>query len=178
MKNFTKALLGMALLAGAAVPAVAADYTPPEAVVTASSFYIRGDGGWSWLNTDDNNDSALVLGGGVGYQINDNLRTDLRADWAGLGSDDDSSFTTVLGNVYFDIPTQTILTPYLGAGIGYGWSESNASDDDGVAFGLMAGVEVNLTENLSADVGYRYRQILSDDSIFANEALIGLRYSF
>ena len=48
---------------------------------------------------------------------------------------------------------------------------------NGVAFGLMAGVEVNLTDNLSADIGYRYRQIFSEDA-YDNEALIGLRYSF
>lgn len=176
MKNFTKALLGLGLLAGVAAPAAAADYAPDEAVVTASGFYLRGDAGWSWLNTDDDDNSVLVLGGGVGYQFNDNLRTDLRGDWAGIGNDD-SSFTTVLGNVYFDIPTETIFTPYVGAGIGYGWAESNDNDDDGVAFGLMAGVEVNLTDNLSADVGYRYRQILSED-VYDHEALAGLRFSF
>jgi opacity protein-like surface antigen len=175
MKNLTKALLGLGLLAGATAPAIAADYAP-EAVVTASGFYLRGDGGWSWLNTDEDDDSVLVLGGGIGYQFNDNLRTDVRADWAGLG-DDDSSFTTVLGNVYFDIPLETILTPYLGAGLGYGWVKSDGNDDDGAAFALMAGVEVNLTENLSADVGYRYRQILSEE-VYDHQALVGLRFSF
>jgi opacity protein-like surface antigen len=176
MKNITRALIGLGLLVGAAAPAIAADSYAPEAAVTASGFYLRGDGGWSWLNADDEDDSVVVLGGGVGYQFNDNLRTDLRADWAGLGSDD-SSFTTVLGNVYFDIPTDTLVTPYLGAGLGYGWAETNDNDEDGVAFGLMAGVEVNLTDNLSADVGYRYRQILSEE-VYDHEALVGLRFSF
>jgi opacity protein-like surface antigen len=176
MKIITKALLGLGLVVCAAAPAFAADAYAPEAPVTASGWYIRGDAGWSWLNTDDEDDSGFVLGGGVGYQFNDNLRTDLRGDWAGIGSDD-TSFTTVLGNVYFDIPTDTIITPYLGAGVGYGWAETSGDDDDGVAFGLMAGVEVNLTENLSADVGYRYRQILSEE-VNDHEALVGLRYGF
>lgn len=176
MKNITKALLGLGLLAGASASAIAADSYAPEAAVTASGWYLRGDGGWSWLNADDDGNSVFVLGGGVGYQINDNLRTDLRGDWAGLGNSD-SSFTTVLGNVYFDIPTDTIITPYLGAGLGYGWAETTGGDDDGVAFGLMAGVEVNLTDNLSADVGYRYRQILSED-VYDHQALMGLRFSF
>ena len=177
MKNFTKALLGLGLLAGAAAPAFAADAYAPEPVVTASGLYIRGDAGWSWLSTDDSDNSVGVIGGGVGYKFNDNLRTDLRADWAGIGNND-NSFTTVLGNVYFDIPTETMLTPYLGAGVGYGWAESNGNDDSGAAFALMAGVEVNLTDNLSADVGYRYRQILSDDTAHDHEALVGLRFSF
>ena len=175
MKNFTRALLSLGLLAGVAAPAIAADYTP-EAVVTASGLYLRGDGGWSWLSTDEDDDSVLVLGGGLGYQFNDNLRTDLRVDWAGL-SDDESSLTTVLGNVYFDIPLETILTPYLGAGVGYGWVDSSGNDDNGAAFALMAGVEVNLTDKLSADVGYRYRQILSEE-VYDHQALVGLRYGF
>jgi D-3-phosphoglycerate dehydrogenase len=80
MKNFTRALLSLGLLAGVAAPAIAADYTP-EAVVTASGLYLRGDAGWSWLGTDEDDDSVLVLGGGLGYQFNDNLRTDLRVDF-------------------------------------------------------------------------------------------------
>ena len=175
MKNFTRVLLSVGLLAGVAAPAIAADYTP-EAVVTASGVYLRGDAGWSWLSTDEDDSSVLVLGGGLGYQFNDNLRTDLRVDWAGLG-DDDSSLTTVLGNVYFDIPLETIVTPYIGAGVGYGWVDSTGNDEDGVAFALMAGLEVNLTEDLSADIGYRYRQILSEE-VYDHQALVGLRYGF
>lgn len=175
MKNFTRVLLSVGLLAGVAAPAIAADYTP-EAVVTASGMYLRGDAGWSWLSTDEDDSSVLVLGGGLGYQFNDNLRTDLRVDWAGLG-DDDSSLTTVLGNVYFDIPLETIVTPYIGAGVGYGWVDSTGNDEDGVAFALMAGLEVNLTDDLSADIGYRYRQILSEE-VYDHQALVGLRYGF
>ena len=48
--------------------ALAADYTP-EPVVTASNFYLRGDLGWSWLETQNNNDSVFELGGGVGYRF-------------------------------------------------------------------------------------------------------------
>lgn len=177
MNKLTKALLGLGLLAGATAPALAADAYAPEAVVSETSFYLRGDLGWSWLGTDGDNESVAVIGGGVGYQFNDNLRTDLRGDYAGVGNDD-VSFGSVLANVYFDIPTETIFTPYIGAGLGYGWAETSTGEQNGVAFAGMAGVEVNLTDNLSADVGYRYRQILSDDTVHDNEALVGLRYSF
>lgn len=177
MTFITKALLGLGLLAGlTSTAAIAADAYAPETPVTNSGFYIRGDLGYSWLNTNDDNTGAGVLGGGVGYRFTDNLRTDLRADWAGLGNDDDY-LTTVLGNLYFDIPTQSIVTPYLGAGVGYGWSGSHDGSTTGAAFAAMAGIEVNLTDNLSADVGYRYRQIFSED-VYDNEALVGLRYGF
>lgn len=176
MKFITKSLLAAGLLtAVSGTAALAADYTP-EPVVTASGFYVRGDAGWSWLNTKKDDNSVAVLGGGVGYRFTDNLRADVRGDYAGVGNDD-HYFGTLLANLYFDIPTQTIVTPYLGAGLGYGWSDSHGDNQDGGAFAAMAGLEVSLTDNLSADIGYRYRQIFSED-VYDNEALVGLRYSF
>ncbi|MFM8748448.1 MAG: outer membrane protein [Aestuariivirga sp.] len=175
MKSIIKTFLALGLSAAACAPALAADAIP-ETPILDSSWYLRLDGGFSWLDTGDGTVDSGTLGGGVGYQFNDNLRTDLRVDYAGLGNDD-TSLTTALGNVYFDIPTQTMLTPYVGAGVGYGWATGTGDDVNGVAFGLMAGVEVNLTDELSADVGYRYRQIFDED-VYDNQALIGLRYRF
>ncbi len=177
MKFFTKALLGIGMMAGlTSTAALAADAYAPEPVVTASGFYIRGDAGWSWLDTKNDSGSVAVLGGGVGYKFNDHLRTDARVDYAGIG-DSNHDFGSVLGNFYFDIPTQSIITPYVGAGIGYGWSDHDGDKESGVTYALMAGVEVSLTDNLSADVGYRFRQIISSDT-YDNQALVGLRYSF
>ena len=182
MKFFTKALLGIGLMAGlTSTAALAADAYTPAPVVTASGFYIRGDAGWSWLDTKNDSGSVAVLGGGVGYRFNDHLRTDARVDYAGIG-DSNHDFGSVLGNFYFDIPTQTIVTPYVGAGIGYGWSNDNghnnkSQNESGVTYALMAGLEFSLTDNLSADVGYRFRQIISSNT-YDNEALVGLRYSF
>lgn len=177
MKFITKALLGLSLMAGVSSTAFAADAYAPADVVTMSGWYLRGDAGWSWLNSGDDADNGFLLGGGVGYQFNDNLRADLRGDYAGIG-DEHAHFGSILGNVYFDIPTQTMITPYVGAGIGYGWSGVENGDHDGVAYGLMAGLGINLTDHVSADVGYRFRQIIDGDSNYANEALVGLRYSF
>jgi opacity protein-like surface antigen len=64
-----------------------------------------------------------------------------------------------------------MLTPYLGAGFGYGW----ASESEGVAFSAMAGLELSLTDDFSVDMGYRYGQVVDEQS---NEALIGLRFGF
>ena len=176
MKFITKTLLGLGLLVGfTSTAALAADYTP-EPVVTASNFYLRGDLGWSWLETQNNNDSVFELGAGLGYRFNDHLRTDARFDYAGVGNDH-HDFGSVLGNVYFDITTQSIFTPYVGAGIGYGWSDDHGDNESGVTYALMAGVEVNITDNVSADIGYRFRQII-DSETYANEALVGLRYGF
>ncbi len=173
MKAILSALVGVGLLATASAPAFAADVDVPADEYAAMGWYLRGDAGWSWLHTDDGDDGALALGGGIGYQYSDNLRADIRADWAGL--DGDGHLTTVLGNLYFDIPLDGALTPYLGAGAGYGWASGN---DEGFAFALMAGVDFALTDRLSADLGYRYRQVLDGDDPHDHQVLLGLRYSF
>jgi opacity protein-like surface antigen len=173
MKRITIALLAAGLLAGVSGTAFAADAEVPVDTYGAMGFYVRGDAGWSWLDTQNNGSNEFVLGGGVGYQANEYLRGDIRGDYAGIGSNDHMS--TVLGNLYFDIPTDTMITPYLGAGVGYGWASGK---DDGMAYSLMAGAEVSLSDNLSADVGYRYRQILDGADPFDHEVLVGLRYKF
>ena len=113
-----------------------------------------------------------------GYRFTPNLRADLRGDYAGVGNND-HYFGTVLGNLYFDIPTSSMITPYLGAGVGYGWAEDDAGrNTDGFTYALTAGAAVDLTDNLAADVGYRFRQIVSGDGAHDHEVLVGLRYKF
>lgn len=182
MKRITAMALGLVALAAVPATAMAADVDAPTDY-TMSSWYIRGDVGASWLTWDGQDDNGFALGGGVGYQYNENLRADLRADWAGtygIGRGRDMGITTVLGNLYFDIPTGTMITPYLGAGAGYGWgSVDGGRDRDGFAFALMAGASVDLTDNLAADVGYRFRDVMaSGDNPMEHQILVGLRYKF
>lgn len=87
---------------------------------------------------------ALSLGGGIGYQINRYLRTDLTLDYffkskfkgrtsgASCGtppvpctSVDESSYTAwlLLANAYADLGTYHGVTPYVGAGIGGAYIE-------------------------------------------------------
>jgi opacity protein-like surface antigen len=182
MNRITAMALGLVALAAVPTTAMAADVDAPSDY-TMSSWYIRGDMGASWLSWDGKDDGGFAIGGGVGYQFNENLRADVRADWAGtygIGGGRDLDVTTVLGNLYFDIPTGTMLTPYLGAGAGYGWgSVDGGSDKDGFAYALMAGVGVDLTDNLTADVGYRFRNVMANgDDPMEHQLLVGLRYKF
>ncbi|WP_373506213.1 porin family protein [Aestuariivirga sp.] len=183
MKRFTTALLSIAMLAGVSGAALAADSEVPATDYAAMGWYLRGDAGWSWLAWSENGDDALAVGGGFGYQYNENLRGDLRVDWSGnfeLNNGRDMDVTTVLGNMYFDIPTETMFTPYLGAGAGYGWGTvENGKDRDGFAFALMAGTAIELTDNFAADVGYRYRQVVTDQADpQEHQLLVGVRYKF
>lgn len=174
------------ILAGAMVcmagAANAADPTPEQ--YQAMGFYLRADAGLSfleWSGGDD--DHGFAAGVGAGMQITDNLRGDLRLDYGGeydAAPADNLSVTTVLGNLYFDIPTETAFVPYLGAGAGYGWTSADAGgDDNGFAFGLMAGVGIDLTEQLVLDVGYRYRDVMiSGDDPSEHQLTGGLRLEF
>lgn len=217
MFSFARRAFTAALLAGAAGPAFAADpYTPPAEPVAPqviyqddtadySGWYIRGDVGYLWSDfrgasyttyvppsSNDfdfgNFDEAWSIGGGVGYQITNHLRTDLTADWlfksdfTGQTSDginvsvDTSAYSALLllANAYVDIGTWYGVTPYVGAGIGGAWVEwddlGNTLDDgsftrhDGgndwrFAYALSAGASYCLTQQLKLDAGYRFSHI-------------------
>lgn len=186
MKAFKLALIAAAAAVYAGSAAQAADLgdTVPADTYQAMGFYLRADAGWSFLEwAGGNDDSGFAVGGGAGYRISDAIRTDLRVDYGGqyrVAPGADMSVTTVLGNLYFDIPTGTAFTPYLGAGAGYGWGTiDNAKDKDGMAFALMAGVGVDLSDSVSLDVGYRFREIMSSGSNpMEHQVLAGLRFEF
>lgn len=135
----------------------------------AGTWYLRGDVGVGISDfsiwTDD---AAVAAGGGFGYNYSDMFRTDITFDgvfgydqrFFGINVDLDTY--SVMANGYWDIPMGG-FTPYLGAGIGYGWAEVSAlgvsADDDGLAVGGMAGVAFDMSQNVTLDVGYKYRRI-------------------
>lgn len=139
------------------VPPVYKDYVPEEPAF--GGWYLRGHIGMSnqrfkgldyfryddpaidviWLDRGGFG-SAPIFGGGVGYQFNDWLRTDVTAEYRGkatftaldrivdagdpdtiLGINDyraKKSELLFLANVYADLGNFSGLTPYIGAGIG------------------------------------------------------------
>lgn len=252
-----KVLSGVAAVLLSGMPVYAADLYEPQvieapvqetAVVETGGWYLRGDAGWSFnkmrgahytqgvIGNEVDFDytrlkSGFVIGGGVGYQINDHFRTDLTLDYmfksnfrggtTGLcggvvcHSTDRSGMSalSLLANAYVDIGHYGIFTPYVGAGIGGSyvkWNKLNNTICDDPAnpgctttehggkkswrftYALMAGASVDLTCNLKADVGYRFRHITKgamfgyasnggpgyDKGFYSHEARAGLRYSF
>jgi len=120
---------------------------------------------------------------------------------------------SLLANAYVDIGTYGSFTPYVGAGIGgtyVKWNdlENTSCADDGsgcddtyfhrgrkswrFTYALMAGAAIDVTCNLKADVGYRFRHVTKGDmfgynegggpgydkGFYSHEARAGLRYSF
>ena len=133
MKQRKAILVGVAWLMASAGAAVGADvYTPVTAPPTPegyadSGWYLRGDAGWSWLDwsaADSNNANSVIAGGGVGYQWGQMFRTDVRFDYGfdyDLGHGDKASIGTVTANGYIDVPLGLPVTPYVGAGVGWGF---------------------------------------------------------
>ena len=184
MKTLKFAVMAVALLAAAGTAGATDVNDVPADSYAAMGFYLRGDAGWSWLSQNNGSDSAFAVGGGAGYQYDENLRGDIRFDWAGnydTRRDNDAvGITTILGNAYFDIPNDTMVTPFVGGGVGYGWkSVDGGRDKDGFAFAAMAGASVDLMDNLSLDVEYRFRDIVvPGDNPMEHQILTGLRYKF
>ncbi len=188
MNSLKSILLTSIVALPLAVSAQAADLGDGASPVTDSTMiglYLRGDIGWSFLDVKGvDNDSTWVAGGGVGYQFSDFIRTDITGDFSGdyeIAPGADISTTTVLGNLYFDWANESMFTPYIGAGVGYGWVNGSglASDDDGLALGAAAGVAIDITENIALDTGYRYRNIdVSGDNVQEHQATVGFRFKF
>lgn len=187
MKGLLTALTTAGLAASLAGAAMAADVYDSNYAgqVAASGLYVRGDIGASLLRWDGGrDDEALSVGGGFGYRFNDVLRADVTYTYAGkykIGGGTDLSASTLMGNVYFDLPLHDWpVRPYLGAGLGYGWATySPGSDDSGLAAAFMAGLSWNVSPNLVIDTGYRFRDIfVSGPNVTDHQLMVGLRYQF
>jgi opacity protein-like surface antigen len=226
------------------------EQAPEITVQEASGWYLRGDAGYSFNkmrgaeyfqgsngNLVDFRTASLkesfLIGGGVGYQVNRHLRTDLTFDYltsanfrgSTVGScgfplepctsTDRSSMHaySLLANAYVDFATINYVTLYAGAGLGgtyVKWNKlrnTSCQDDGGgcdgetshggykswrFTYALMAGASIDVTCNLKADVGYRFRHVTGgemfgfasnggpgrDKGFYSHEARIGARYMF
>lgn len=148
--------------------------------------------------------STKVNGGAVRSELEYNKNVDAeKTHRVGyLNEDDDVVYgnakfkvksQSVMLNAYYDIDTESKLTPYVGAGIGYAKlkgtltidGESMGSmDDNNFAWQIGAGVGYALNDNVSVDVGYRYvdygdfteGEVKLDTS--SHELYVGARYAF
>jgi opacity protein-like surface antigen len=127
-------------------------------------------------------DSSTVYGGaiavGASVKLNDSFA--VRGEVEGGLNDhvwSDGSFlaATVGANLYLDWKATNEITPYVGAGIGYGFVGSKIDgindsydweDKGGLNYNFGLGVAYAMNKNLSLDLGARYvSQIVKDDEI-------------
>ncbi len=129
--------------------------------------WLRGDitgelrGGSHFQSLEVVNDPKFPGSGGTPAQFADFYRGDV-------------STYLLMANVYADLGTWNGISPYVGAGIGYGTTEINGLTDQGTALGapvggyfgnggqsgfawaLMTGLDFHVTQNLTMELGYRY----------------------
>jgi len=83
----------------------------------------------------------------------------------------------LFGNVFYDLPLTDSLKPYVGAGLGYQWTDVDfqpsgvdvADDDDGnFAYQLMAGTSVGVTESIELFGQYAWRDAFGDADVQLN----------
>jgi opacity protein-like surface antigen len=118
--------------------------------------------------------------------------------------------TTLMFNGYYDIARFDRITPYVGAGVGLAYNKTggvsftgnpaltNVIEGDNrwsLAWSLMAGVGIQLTERTTLDIGYRYLDMgkaesgtldnlgfqnpkVRIDDLAAHEFKVGLRFAF
>ena len=138
--------------------AAAADFDPvPSDSSAHGGFYIRGDFGIAISDAENqpSTEEAFAVGGGLGYRFNEMFRADVTFDGAFdyefqvAGVDVDVDVYSVMANVYFDLPVNFVVQPYIGAGIGWAWLEADAgflsADDDDLALAAMGGFTFDLT---------------------------------
>lgn len=185
MKAFKTLVLAAVVAIPAAGSAMAADLGDPMTTSDAMGLYLRADGGASLLSWDGgDDDTAWAFGVGLGYRYNDNMRADVTVDWSGkydVGGASKMSNTVVLGNLYYDFANSSAITPYVGAGLGYGWVRNTPANgnESGLAFGLAAGASVDLTQNVALDVGYRFRDtMIKGANPLEHQVMAGVRFSF
>jgi len=135
-----------------------------------------------------------IFGGVLGAQITENFRAELEVSHARIDTDsdlhitayekglyawdehhhdsDDLSETFIMGNLWFDWPMATWLSPYIGGGAGvakvngsfgaddgYDFSLNVDADDWAFAWQLGAGLRFGLSEHFAIDAGYRFKAI-------------------
>jgi opacity protein-like surface antigen len=183
LQSATTLSAGLICLALTMGQAAAADGFDNGSEPILGAFYVRGDAGWSFLEWDgEEDDGGVTAGLGVGYQWNDYLRADARLDWSGPfdAGAVDLEATTLLGNAYIDIPLIDDITPYVGAGLGWGWVDRDGGgDDSGLAYSLMVGSAFTISDKIELDAGYRYRGITIDgDDATDHSVTGGIRFKF
>jgi hypothetical protein len=191
MKKLITALF--ALVAGASV-AVAADLPSKSAAaapaVSTSAFGLSGwyAGGFVGGNFDDTNkftydNTPKVFGALAGYQWGKYVRTEATFDYNTKATPTSTKAgETVFGNAVVGYPIGFGVTPYILAGVGYGWGSWDkvvGKNDDRTLYNLGGGVRYDITKAFEVDGRYRYIDGLTGKKFDNNHVVtLGVNYKF
>ncbi len=188
--------------------------TPPELEDdVAGGWYLRTSGGVTNVHGTPRGITRLpatdtsygrVFGVGAGYRFLPWLRADVTVDYGTAVSATtvrgvtDLSAATAMANVYWDMFTFANITPYVGAGLGFGQVAFTFTPTFGTSGGtqsqmefgwnVTAGLGWAITPSWTLDVGYRYSGFgspsftaaglpLTLDDVTTQQVRIGVRYT-
>jgi opacity protein-like surface antigen len=201
-----KKLLCTSLVALSVVASGAAFGAPSTAAkAKKTGFYVRGDVGGGSFKSEDMAKAKIgpVAGIGVGYKFDDMFRADIIGQYRSFKvSADTITFSTyaLLANGYLDISNSTQFTPYLTAGLGVshnilsGVPQYNG-DMKGTNYPWQVGtgVRMKLSDDIDADLGYRYANYIGklklgnatvlaesrdNKDLGSHQILLGVAYNF
>lgn len=130
---------------------------------------------------------GLRLEAEVGYRQND--LKDISAFGISVPVNGDVSALSFMGNAFYNFETETAFSPFLGGGVGFANVEGDIEglgkkDDTVFAYQLSAGGGLELQENLSLDLQYRFFATADPDfagvkaEYSSHNLMVGLRFSF
>ncbi len=144
-----------------------------------NGFRVELEGAYSEYDVDTH--SNLTVGGAVLDGVDSAVLTRGAADAANplvgdVLADGQGSVSNfgLFGNVFYDLQTGSGFSPYVGAGIGYQWTDVDYSpsgvavaddDDGGVAYQLMAGASYAVTDGVELFGQYTYRDRTDDAEV-------------
>ena len=192
MKKLITALF--ALAAGVSV-AAAADLPSKSAAaapaVSTSAFGLSGwyAGGFVGGNFDDTNkfkydNTPKVFGAIAGYEWNKYIRTEATFDYTTkiVPITPPKTGQTAFGNAVVSYPVGFGVTPYILAGVGYGWGAWDkvvGKNDDRTLYNIGAGLRYDLTKSFEVDGRYRYVNGLTAQKFDNNHVVtLGVNYKF
>ena len=116
------------------------------------------------------NGSGFLLGGAIGFDYADGIRTELeyryavsKIDGAAIDGvpatvlEDDMRAHFIFSNFFFDLTNASPLTPFIGGGVGGAFVDNeNGVRDAALAYQGRAGVSLALSDGFSLDTEYIY----------------------
>ena len=156
------------LFAAAAFAALAPAAVQAQSINAQEGFYIGAGGGAAWFigsNSNASTSTGWAAGGKVGYDFV-GPRLELEASYGQIPTSANIPGTAINGkvgqlnvmaNVLYDFMPTSVITPYIGAGAGVAFVDSNSSlGSTQFAYQGMVGVAYNVNEQLRFLIEGRY----------------------
>lgn len=173
---------------------------------------MKGEHPGGRIKSDDSDDvfgGGLALGYNFAQRFNLPLRTELEFSYfseaegsfskRGHRVKQDLDIGTLFANAYWDFKNQSAFTPYVGAGLGLAFIDSQGKVDGrslgskestNFAWNAGAGLGYAITKDLDVSLGYRFAWLgdaktkskqgyrAKSEDVYMHQVSLGLRYTF